>query len=75
MGELLALSVGGLILGLSGALLLSRAISILLFGVSWDDGLTLCLAMCVMLVVVTSAACIPAQRAALIDPMQVLRSE
>lgn len=75
LGELLRLSSEGLLLGLIGALALSRAISSLLFGVRWADGLTLCLAMCLMFIVAVSAAYIPAQRATFIDPMQALRSE
>jgi predicted permease len=74
-GELLTLSSVGLLFGLAGALALSHAISSLLFGVRWADGLTLCLAMCSMFIVVVSAAYIPAQRATLIDPMQALRNE
>jgi ABC-type antimicrobial peptide transport system permease subunit len=75
LGELLTLSSVGLLIGLAGTLALSRAISSLLFGVRWADGLTLCLAMSSMLVVVVSAAYFPARRATRVNPVTALSAE
>jgi len=71
----MALAVSGVMAGLSAALLLTRLIRSLLFGVGPADpitfaGISLLLAMIALL-----ASYIPAQRAARIDPLISLRSE
>ena len=71
----MALAVSGVIIGLTGAFLLTRLIRGLLFGVETTDpitfaGISLLLAMIALL-----ASYIPAQRAARIDPLISLRSE
>lgn len=70
-GMLLAL--GGIGLGVAGALALSRYVSSLLFEVSATDPLTFC-AVVVLLAAVSLAACFfPARRAAKVDPMVSIR--
>ena len=69
------LAVFGVILGLSGALVLTRYVRALLFGIAPSDPMTL--ASVVMLILVASiASClIPALRATRVDPMRALRSD
>ncbi|TDI23615.1 MAG: ABC transporter permease [Acidobacteria bacterium] len=71
-----ALLVGvGVALGLAGALVTTRALESLLFGVTTLDLPTL-IAVPVMLVTVALAACyLPARRATRVDPMDALRYE
>jgi predicted permease len=63
----------GLAIGMAGALVLTRVLTTLLFGVEPTDALTF-LAVSMVLVAVAAAAClIPARRAASVDPMVALR--
>jgi len=63
----------GLAIGLAGALVVTRVLTMLLFGVEPTDALTF-LAVSMVLVAVAAAAClIPARRAASVDPMVALR--
>jgi putative ABC transport system permease protein len=71
----LTLVVIGLVLGVGGALGLSRMMDGLLFGVGATDPLTF-VAVAVVLLSVAAVAClIPARRATAIDPLLALRSE
>jgi ABC-type antimicrobial peptide transport system permease subunit len=73
--EGLQLSVGGLMLGLVGALLVGRAGSSLLFGVTATDPLTF-VGVSLLLTVVATAACyFPARRAMNVDPISALRQD
>ena len=73
--EGLQLSVTGLTLGLVGALLVGRAGSSLLFGVTATDPLTF-ITVSMLLTAVAAAACyFPARRAMKIDPIAALRQE
>jgi len=75
LSEGLKLSLTGLGLGLIGALLLGRAVSSLLFGVTATDPLTF-LAVSVLLISVAAAACyFPARRAMKIEPIEALRND
>jgi ABC-type antimicrobial peptide transport system permease subunit len=60
---------------LSGALLLGRTLTTLLYGVAPTAGSTLIGAAAVVLVVTLAACWRPAWRATRVDPMTVLRSE
>ena len=63
----------GLAIGMAGALVLTRVLTTILFGVQPTDALTF-LAVSMVLVAVAAAAClIPARRAASVDPMVALR--
>jgi predicted permease len=66
-------SVGG-ILGLAVAVVLSRWIASLLFGVRPFDPLTYSVSAAVIAAAAILASCIPARRAASVDPMETLRS-
>jgi putative ABC transport system permease protein len=71
----LQLTIVGLLLGLAGALALTRVLSSSLYAVSALDPITF-MGVPVLLLLVTIAAClIPARRAACIDPMRSLRYE
>jgi putative ABC transport system permease protein len=69
----LTLVLVGLAIGLAGALVLTRVLTTLLFGIQPTDGLTFA-AVSMVLVAVAALACfVPAKRAASVDPMVALR--
>lgn len=73
LGQGLKLVLGGLAIGLAGALVLARVLTTLLFGIEPTDGLTF-VAVSMVLVAVAAIACfVPARRAASVDPMLALR--
>jgi predicted permease len=71
----LAWTAGGIALGVPVAFGVTRAAGSLLFGLSATDTKTLAGAAIVMLVFGLVAACIPARRAARVDPIVALRFE
>jgi putative ABC transport system permease protein len=71
----MAMTALGLAIGLVGALAAGRALTAMLFSVSWLDGVTYFTAIALLLVVSGIACMIPARRAASIDPMRALRTE
>lgn len=75
LGEGLAVVMAGLIVGLGAALLLSRTVSGLLFGVTPTDVATYGAITLLLFCVGLAAAWIPARRATRIDPMLALREE
>ena len=65
----------GVQVGLSGALLSTRLLQHLLFEVSPTDPTTLAAVVIVLVVAALGASYVPARRASLVDPMEVLREE
>ncbi len=75
LGQGAALSAAGLLLGLGVALVASRALDALLFGVSPTDGATFLAITGLLMLVALAASALPALRAARLDPARVLRVE
>ena len=69
-----AIAIGGLV-GLGGALSLSRFLGAMLFGVGPTDPATLAGASALLVVLALAAAWIPARGAARLDPLAALRTE
>jgi len=66
---------GGLAAGAAGALGLTGLLKSLLFGIAPRDPATLVGAPLLLALVALAAACVPARRAAMVDPMETLRAE
>ena len=75
LGQGLALALAGVVIGLGGALALTRVLSSLLYDVTPSDPLTLAGVSLVLIFIALLASYIPAYRAAKIDPMIALRYE
>jgi predicted permease len=75
MRESLALTSGGIVIGMIGAFAATRTVSSLLFGLTPTDPLTLFASALLLLIVATFAGYLPARRATEVDPMMALRSE
>ena len=73
MGQGLALTLAGIVLGLAGAYALTRVMKALLFHVSLTDPATFVGIALLFLVVALTASYLPARRAARVDPMAALR--
>jgi putative ABC transport system permease protein len=71
----LTLAAAGALLGLAGALGLSRLLAKLLFGVAPTDPATFGIAVLLLLAVAVAACWLPSWRAARIDPILALRQE
>ncbi len=69
----LGLALGGIVLGIAGAVGLTRLLSSMLFGVKAIDPVTFLLAAMLFLIVALAASYIPARRAAAVEPMAALR--
>jgi len=75
LGDGLRLCLIGTILGLGGALVLSRFLRSLVFGVSVADAPTIVAIVMTMTIVVLTATYLPASRASKIDPVLTLRQD
>ncbi|MDQ6885910.1 MAG: ABC transporter permease [Gemmatimonadota bacterium] len=75
VGQGLALTILGVILGAGAAIWLTRLIASLLFGVSASDPLTFVAVSVVLLGVAVLASWLPARRAARVDPVIAMRAE
>jgi ABC-type antimicrobial peptide transport system permease subunit len=75
MGHGLKLTGVGLVAGLAGALVLTRLMGTLLFGVRPNDPATLAGVAAVITVVAAVASLVPAFRATRVDPMMALRDD
>ena len=75
VGQGLLLAAGGVVLGIGGALILTRFLASLLFGVGPDDPVTFAGVSLLLVSVAAAGSLIPAWRAARIDPMEALRYE
>ncbi|HEX7018374.1 MAG TPA: ABC transporter permease [Gemmatimonadaceae bacterium] len=75
LGQGLALTVTGVIIGLAAAFWLTRVISGLLFGVAAADPLTFGGVAAGLLGIAALASYLPARRAALVDPVVAMRTE
>ena len=73
VGHAMKLAALGLALGIGGALLIGRAMTSLLYGVSGSDPLSLAAPSITLLVVAATASYLPARRASRVDPAVSLR--
>jgi predicted permease len=75
MGQSLAVTVAGLLLGLGGAAALTRYLDQLLFGLSALDPATFATVAILFAAIAMAAAFFPARRATRVDPLIALRTE
>jgi len=75
LGESLRLVLGGVVLGLGGALLLNGLLSTMLFEVKPSDPVALAGASALLVGIALLGSFLPARRAARVDPLTTLRQE
>jgi ABC-type antimicrobial peptide transport system permease subunit len=69
------LAAAGILVGVAGALVLTRLVKSMLYGIQPYDPLTLAGGIALLVVVALAASWIPARRAAGVQPMEALRHE
>jgi len=69
------LAIAGIVVGVGAALLLTRMIKSMLYGIQPWDPPTLTVGVLILLTVALAASWIPARRAARVQPMDALRHE
>jgi putative ABC transport system permease protein len=69
------LAVAGSVIGIVGAMFLRSILASLLFGLSSNDPVVVCIAPCVMVFATALACWLPARNATKIDPIKALRRE
>jgi predicted permease len=75
LGQGLSLMGIGVVAGTGAAILATRVLADLLYGIAPNDGLTLAAAALILILVGLVACLLPARRATQVDPMVALRSE
>ena len=75
MRDGLGWTIAGIAAGLAGALILTRYLASLLFGVGAQDPATFAGVAVLLAITALAAAALPAIRAVRVDPMLALRSE
>jgi ABC-type antimicrobial peptide transport system permease subunit len=65
----------GIVIGLFSSFVATQTASSLLFELEPNDPVTITLATLLLIIVATVAGCLPARRAARVDPMVALRDE
>jgi putative ABC transport system permease protein len=75
IGEGLRLAMAGVVLGVIGALLISRLLSTMLFQISPTDPMTFVSVAAVLTAVALLACYVPARRATRVNPLTALQSE
>jgi predicted permease len=75
MGQGLKLAIAGVTIGVAGALILTRFLASLLYGITPTDPFTFVVVSLIPIAVALLACYIPARRAAKVDPMVALRYE
>lgn len=75
VGQSMKLIAAGIAIGIPLSLLLARLFSTMLFGITAADPMTIASVTVVVVVAGWAAACLPARRAARVDPAGALRSQ
>jgi putative ABC transport system permease protein len=75
IGEGLALTAAGAVIGVAGSIFAGKLVATLLFGVSPFDPVTLSAVIAVLALVATLASWLPARRAARVDPLVAMRGD
>jgi ABC-type antimicrobial peptide transport system permease subunit len=75
VGEALRVAIPGIVIGVAGALYLTRFLQSMLYQIEPTDLATFAQIAALMTVAATAAAWVPARRAARTDPMRVLRQD
>jgi ABC-type antimicrobial peptide transport system permease subunit len=75
LGQGLGIAIIGIVLGIGGAVGLSRLVASLLYGVSPSDPMTYGAVAGVIAVVAVAACLVPMRRATRVDPLEAIRAD